>query len=193
LIVGLGTFSILEKLSGPQYYIPYLIGIGCLLASIISSLLAVRVRTMWKFSPGIPALIKYYEDEPDYDRLANKVIGAMIDALKTNNQSNNSKSQRIMASWVFLVIGIGSLVVYGAIFALTSNETNNQLVAVLVGDAIQDIESNQMKGALSHLVLADREIPATNVNSTIKNFIEDAVQALKNNQTKALTTLKMIS
>lgn len=36
LIVGLGTFSILEKLSFPQYYIPYLLGVGALLFSIIT-------------------------------------------------------------------------------------------------------------------------------------------------------------
>jgi hypothetical protein len=194
LIVGLGTFSILEKLSGPQYYIPYLLGIGGLLVSIITSLLAVRTK-VWKFSPGIQDLTKYYQDgQADYEQLADIVIPAMIDALKQNFHDNNSKAGKVMISWIFLVVGIGSLVVYGAIFALTSNGTHNQLVAILVGDAVQAIESNQTKGALSHLVLADREIPVANANSTIKNFIEDAIQALKNNQTKeALTTLKMIS
>jgi hypothetical protein len=43
-------------------------------------------------------------------------------------------------------------------------------------------------------MLADKEISTVNGNSTMKDFLEDAMQALKNNETKqALTTLKMIS
>jgi hypothetical protein len=195
LIVGLGTFSILEKLSSPQYYIPYLIGIGGLLVSIILSLLAVKITSTWLYSPGIADLKRYYQDgQADYTALSDEVVPALIHALEQNFNSNNSKATKVMISWIFLVIGIGSLVIYGAIFALTTSKTNNLLVTVLVEDAIQAIQSNQTKGALSHLMLADKEIPIATGNSTIKNFIEDSIQALKNNQPKeALTILKMIS
>jgi hypothetical protein len=61
LIVGLGTFSILDKLSEPKYFIPYFVGIAALLFSIIISLFAIKTRKFYS-SPAITDLSDYYND-----------------------------------------------------------------------------------------------------------------------------------
>lgn len=120
LIIGLGTFSILEKLSQPQYYVPYFIGIAALLASIIISLLAIRIRS-WYSTPVIEDLEDYLKDNNmDYKSVVIQVALPMIYALKQNFTINQCKARLIYWSWMCLVIGIALLVIYAGIFIYTS-------------------------------------------------------------------------
>src|SRR5438093_3269996 len=52
LLIGLGTFNIFDELSLPQYYIPYFVGIGLFLATIVFSMLTVRVKE-YEFVPTV--------------------------------------------------------------------------------------------------------------------------------------------
>jgi hypothetical protein len=194
IIIGLGTFSILEKLAAVQYYIPYLLGIAALLGSIVASLFAVKI-TQYHYSPGDEALLEYYttDNQPTYDSVATSVLYYLMDAAKKNSVINERKALKIKVSWISLVIGIGSLIVYGGIFALFGSVGTNQLVKVLIGDAIENIKSKDIKDALTHLTLADQQISSANGNSTSKLLIEDAIQNLKNyHLNEANTSLAMI-
>lgn len=93
--------------------------------------------------------MEYYttNNQPDYNSVAASVLYYLMDAVKKNFVTNESKALKIKVSWVLLVIGIGSLVVYGGIFALIGAVGTNQLVKVLVEDAIQKIKNNDTKGA----------------------------------------------
>jgi hypothetical protein len=196
LIVGLGTFSILEKLSSPQYYVPYIVGVAALLLSIIASLFALRVIS-WEFSGKIKQIEHYYNDvKRTNESIALVTFHSMIQAIVRNAEKNESKANKIMISWISLVIGISLLAIFASIFALTGGNTtsNNTLTKILVQDAIKAINNKDTKDALSHLTLADKQIPAVGGNSTSRLFIEGAILALKNNDTKqALTSLNLIS
>jgi hypothetical protein len=116
LIIGLGTFSILDKLSLPVFYVPYFIGISALLLSIVISLFAIKVTT-WEFSPRIEDLEEYYKDPKRvYKSVIVTVLFHISQAVKINFNINQSKATRISLSWICLVIGIGSMVVYAGIF-----------------------------------------------------------------------------
>lgn len=120
----------------------------------------------------------------------------MTQAIVKNSIKNDSKAKKISISWICLVIGISFLAVYASIFALTGGNTtnNNSLTKLLVQDAIQAIKNNDTKQALSHLTLADKQIPTVGGNTTSKLFIEGAIMAIKNNDTKqAVTSLELVS
>jgi hypothetical protein len=61
LLIGLGTFSIPKLLASPLFFLLYILGIGLLLASIVSSLAAIRLRK-WYSSPTIEDLNRYLDN-----------------------------------------------------------------------------------------------------------------------------------
>ena len=158
LIVGLGTFSILDKLSLPLYYIPYFVGIAALLLSIILSLFAIKVRP-WEVSPPVEKLEDYYKDSKRvYKSVVVTVLFHISQAVKVNLDSNQSKATRISLSWICLVIGIGSMVIYAGIIVATagSNKTetkitidgNSTVIKEAITKAFQTIANKTAKPAL---------------------------------------------
>jgi hypothetical protein len=184
LIIGLGTFSILDKLSSPQYYVPYFFGISALLSSIILSLLAVKVRS-WKFSPPIENLESYLKDNNrTSESISLTASFYIIGAVSNNFKTNESKARIISWSWISLVVGISFLVIFAGVFAAIGGPRNTHLAKVLVTDAIKSLQKNDTMDAIIHLTLADEQIGAINGNQSSKLFIEDSIEALKNNDTK---------
>lgn len=134
LIVGLGTFSILGKLSVPLYYTPYFIGIASLLLSIVISLFAIKIRS-WEFSPRILDLQEYYKDiKRDYTSITVTVFFSMAQAVRNNSKNNELKAFRISISWICLVIGIGSMVVYAGIFVAMAGSQKTETKITIDGN-----------------------------------------------------------
>ena len=121
LLVGLGTFSVLEKLSLPQYAVPFFIGVGYLLTSIIMSLVAL-LTMKWQFSPGVDKLEMWNKnkDTDAYRIVAKDVVSSLIQAVCINFQNNERKAALVGMSWFFLIFGIGAFVIYIAVFAGTT-------------------------------------------------------------------------
>lgn len=122
------------------------------------------------------------------------MIQGYIQCINQNFRLNNSRASYIVpAQWVLIVSVLVIPIVIGLVLATVGSSTN-QLVKVLVKDAMQYIKNKDMNGALSHLTLADQQISSTNGNSTSKLFIEDAIQNLKNNHpNEAMDSLIMIA
>jgi hypothetical protein len=115
VIIGLGTFSIVGNISDPWHYVPYYSGIILLLASIISSLIAARVRA-YESSPAIPGLRELREEEGrNYISIIEELIDEMSKAVVINKGENDRKAFRISISWWFLIVGLISLFVYTAV------------------------------------------------------------------------------
>lgn len=135
LLIGLGTFSILDKLSAPQYYIPYFIGIGSLLLAILMSLCAVKTRVFYS-SPTNEQLERFYQDnEMYYQRIATHIIPTMLKAIKDNANFNDSKAGFISKSWFCLVIGIGAFVVYAGIIIVMNDPGKTEINIVINGNS----------------------------------------------------------
>jgi hypothetical protein len=156
IIVGLGTFSILGKLSEPLYYTLYFVGIGSLLSSIIISLFAIRVRT-WLSSPVISDLEEYYRDDKmKYEHVVKQVFFPLTHAVFQNFNINQSKAMLISISWIFLVIGIGFLVIYAGVVVGMGRTEQSEIRIALEGnstalnEAIKIFEMIANKAAVSY-------------------------------------------
>ena len=102
LLIGLGTFSILGSLSKPQFYLPYFIGIASLIASIVFSLLAVRIRK-WTAVPDVRKLFDAAMKDPIFtDRTVFRRVGVdMVGAVEDNHNYNEQKAKWTLVSWYF--------------------------------------------------------------------------------------------
>jgi hypothetical protein len=122
LLVGLGTFGILEKLSKPEYYIPYFGGIGLLLFSIISSLMSIRL-TKWDVVPKFEDLQSVINNQDyKYRTIMRRIFLAMSDAVNNNRKNNNEKVKWTKISWFCLIGGLVLVLVYVIIFTTTGNQ-----------------------------------------------------------------------
>lgn len=115
LLIGLGTFSLLDKLSLPEYYIPYFVGIGLFLASIMFSMLTVRVKEyMLVPSPG--DLQKALNDDKWTSRtVMRQFITGATNAIEKNHAKNERKAFWIKLSWCCLISGLILITVYVSI------------------------------------------------------------------------------
>lgn len=135
LLVGLGTFSLLEKLSTPHWYIPYFLGIGSLLLAILMSLAAVKTRVFYS-TPAIEDLERYYQEEDYmYQRIANHIIPTMLKATEDNARCNNSKAGFVLKSWICLVIGICGIVVYAGVVIGTNDTEKTEFNLTIEGNS----------------------------------------------------------
>jgi hypothetical protein len=134
LIIGLGTFSILEKLSSPYHYLPFFIGIASLLLSIIMSLIAIMVRKFESSPTNEQLEVFFNEREMNYERIAAQVIPSMIGIANRNSKHNDNKAIWISASWICLVIGIGFIVVFAGIFVTTQVPRDDEIKITIGGN-----------------------------------------------------------
>lgn len=123
LLVGVGTFQILGKLSRPEYYVPYFLGIFLLLSSLIVALAAVKITQV----PAVPEvkflLERFLKPDYLYGTVISRVMRAMVDAVKKMEEKNNTKALRIECSWYILIAGLVSVVAYVVIFTSTCHTT----------------------------------------------------------------------
>jgi len=123
LLVGVGTFQILGKLSSPEYYIPYFLGIFLLLSSLIVALTAVKI-TSWMTVPDVKRLRdEYLKSNYLYGTVISRVMGTMTDAVVEMEDKSDVKARRINWSWYILIAGLVSVVSYVVIFSSTCHIT----------------------------------------------------------------------
>ncbi len=118
LLVGLGTFNISDKLSLPQYYLPYFVGVGLLLGTIVFSMLSVKVKG-YSSVPIVPDLRKVLEDDNWKHRtIMRQYIIAAMKAIETNDIRNKRKAFWISISWWCLIGGLVLITIYVSIVAV---------------------------------------------------------------------------
>jgi hypothetical protein len=117
LIIGVGTFDLLNRLASPVYYIPYFSGIALLLASMIVSLFAIKT-IQWTGAPELKWLNEIWiNPQYEYRTMIRQIAIRMVDAIdNTNYKNNENKARLIRYSWVLLIAGLVVLVIYLGIF-----------------------------------------------------------------------------
>jgi hypothetical protein len=121
LLVGLGTFDILGKLSKPEYYIPYFTGIGLLLSSIISSMMAIKL-TKFVVAPEFAPLLSVLNDsEYKYRTVIRRVFLGFGCAISSNIEKNENKVKWTNISWICLITGLVLILIYVVIFTTSGN------------------------------------------------------------------------
>jgi hypothetical protein len=117
LLIGLGTFEIFDKLSLPEYYIPYFAGIALLLATIVFSMLSVRVKE-YKFVPTVDALRKVVDDDNwDNRTIIRQFNTGAMKAIEENHLKNERKATWVSLSWGCLISGLVLITIYVSIIA----------------------------------------------------------------------------
>lgn len=107
IIIGLGTFVILEKITNEVVYILYFTGIGSLILSLIFSLLVIRTKK-FKADSNIENLKEYFQDNNRwiYEQIIIRHIDIMFDSIPILDNENTKKTNLIQLSWTLLVGGI---------------------------------------------------------------------------------------
>jgi hypothetical protein len=153
IIIGLGTFSILEKLSKPEYYIPYFAGISLLLSSIVISLIATRV-TSWGIAPDVKKIEEAMKEHVfTYRSIIRRVAIDMVDAVINNHEQNQNKARWIVRSWYCLIAGLILIVIYAAIFTISGNVKETETTITIEGNATT---IKQIVSELSQAIVSDK-------------------------------------
>ena len=108
IIIGLGTFVILEKITNEVVYILYFTGIGSLILSLIFSLLVIRTKK-FKADSNIENLKEYFQQDNNrwiYEQIIIRHIDIMFDSIPILDNENIKKTNLIQLSWTLLVGGI---------------------------------------------------------------------------------------
>jgi hypothetical protein len=153
LLVGLGTFSLLEKLTKPELFIPFFAAIISFIATIIFSLFSIKLVT-YKDAPGVDFIKDSINDpDKDYDQFTKEMISAMGSAIEENKSTNKRKAKLIKISWRLLILGFLLLIIFAGIYFGTNfpkqdkgmKAINNlTLAAKLVYDMFPEIDRNTL-------------------------------------------------
>jgi hypothetical protein len=124
IVIGAGTFQLLDKLAAPQLFFPYFIGIGLLITSFLYSLKAFKVRE-WVWAPKTD--ITFQEGfNPPYSAFSimRKSSEAMHIAIVDMEEKNNQKAKKIGKSWYYLLGGLAFIIIYVMIVVLSGLEAD---------------------------------------------------------------------
>jgi hypothetical protein len=116
LLIGLAGFELLNKLTEPGYYWIYFAGIVLLLASIVFSLVALKLRKL-EFFPNVKSLSLYSSVSYRYFMKVNG--NTLVDVIDKMDSANETKAQWIEASWYALLAGLILVFAFLAFIALT--------------------------------------------------------------------------
>jgi hypothetical protein len=119
LLVGLGTIDLLSKLVKLEYSIPYFLGIGILLLSIVISLFSIKVRK-WPFVPSVVPLTNKYFSIP-YKLAIKRIAKTMAWAVTVMELKNNGKARLINWSWYLLILGLSFVLLFVIVTTATGN------------------------------------------------------------------------
>lgn len=143
LLVGVGTFTILDKLSKTEFSILYFVGIGLLLLSIGLSLGAIKIRR-FEFAPNVVNLKNHYFNDR-YRSVIRANAGTMAEKVTHMEKTNNDKGELINWSWYFLLAGLGLVLVFVVIFSAIgtlTTPTNVNATGKIVGTGSLDSVGN---------------------------------------------------
>lgn len=129
LLLGIGTFDILDKTTKPEYYLPYFIGIGLLLLSMCSSLTVLKLKK-YNIEPNIIDLKNYVnniDDNTNFDTwtIIVRSLTAMQKAIIKVTNNNSNKAFKLKISWYLLVAGIALILIYLGIYVFEKNASNS--------------------------------------------------------------------
>lgn len=134
LLVGVGTFSISEKLTVLQYVIPFFFGLVFLMISIIMSLFSIRIKTYY-FSPSINKLEDFLIDKKmDSISVIIQTFRILAEAVDYNFNNNEEKAELISISWIFLILGIGAFIVYVGIYTISFTTVPSTIKITIEGN-----------------------------------------------------------
>jgi hypothetical protein len=98
--------------------VPYFVGIGLLLGTIVFSMLSVRVKG-YSSVPTTPDLRKaLVDDNWKYRTIIRQYNVAAMDAIETNHIMNERKALWIRFSWSCLIGGLIAITIYVSIVAV---------------------------------------------------------------------------
>lgn len=140
LIIGVGTFDFLDKLTEPKFFLPYFIGIGLLLFSFVFSLFAVKVRE-WNWAPNTSKLFEEGFSRPFHAwNIMLRTSKAMNDAVIDMETKNNTKAKNIARSWYFLIGGLAIIILY--VIVVLFSGTNSDTTTIM---NVQNMTVGNMK------------------------------------------------
>ncbi|HZD35823.1 MAG TPA: hypothetical protein VE130_11525 [Nitrososphaeraceae archaeon] len=121
LLLGSATFTLSSSLvCKPILSSAYFIGIAVLLSSIVSALLASRVRK-WPNVPNVQVLLDSYTTLP-YDEVLKSNAATMASAIEKIELQNNRKASLINWSWYFLISGLTLVLSFVILYTLYGAE-----------------------------------------------------------------------
>jgi hypothetical protein len=122
LLLGSGTFNLTNASLHSLLSIPYFLGIGTLLVSVIFSLRAIKIRK-WPAVPNVKTLLDNYGYEP-YDKILVTTRDTMADTTLKIERQNNSKTVLITQSWYLLISGLVIIFIFIIIFTASGAEVS---------------------------------------------------------------------
>jgi len=147
LLVGVGTFTILDKLSKSGFSVLFFIGLGFLLLSIIMCLAVIKVRK-FKFVPNAMNLKNNYL-KSRYRSVIRSNLGTMAKTIDEMEKTNNNKGKLIDWSWYFLVIGLALILIFVIVFTATG--TISKPVSINATGKIDSAGNIHLMGTISSL------------------------------------------
>jgi Matrixin len=187
LIIGLGTFDLVGRLSTTLYYVLYFGGITALAASIFFSVWAIKVRK-FTYKPS-QAEIKYFYERPStpFRILLRINIEGMTKASGNNWQVNNSKAIWILISLICFIAGIILLLSYAGVYTYehgistsTGDRNATRVVSELDNATFKELILGSNISFNPRDILKERHTPYPNTTSS---WMAIRYQWLKDNLT----------
>jgi hypothetical protein len=129
LLLGLGTFDILDKTTKLEYFYIFFIGIGLLVLSLIASLCVVKLKK-FNVEPRAKDLEDYIADIDDpiftTRTYVRRTLTTMHEAISPLVFINKDKAFRLKLSWYLLVSGIAVLLFYIGLYVYDRNNTDSE-------------------------------------------------------------------
>lgn len=123
ILVGLvfvsGSFELSVIASNIILSIPYFLGTGLLVYSILFAMLAFRIRT-YKIAPDVDVLLKKYTTK-EFTEVLRTNAATMKKAVEDMEEKNHDKAEWISLSWYFLMVGIGIIFIFFALYVRHAN------------------------------------------------------------------------
>ncbi len=161
LILGLGTSGLLNNITKIDYFILYFGGVIAFSLSIISSLLATKIRT-FQFRP-LAVQAQDYIIDPRKDRyieLLTTSIAQMTDAFTANNGINITKANRIKWSYIFFISGIILILVFAIDYSVSHLNFKPVIANQNYNKAISTVNLNTLDLVSGKELQSNRPLPS---------------------------------
>jgi hypothetical protein len=165
LILGLGTFGLLGKLTEMKYFALYFGGVAALAASIGFALYAAKA-TKFEFRPDYD-VVKDYLSAPsgrilNYCQFIRELTQDMTLAFTANSVTNDNKGNRILVSWLCLIVGIILLFSYVVAFSL-----EHEIISDPGPKIVSAMDNNTIRELISGMDINIQPNETFNVNSPV--------------------------
>ena len=125
LLIGVGTFDIIEKISKSNYYFIYFIGLILLIVSFLFSFHALKIRKLKVFPAVARLYMEYTKNNYSYSNVIAKSLTPIAKAIEEIAEKNEIKANNIIISFYFLIAGLITLAIYISIFVINEIVSNS--------------------------------------------------------------------